>query len=101
MASIYLNDWGTVFEVTLVDELAAAVDVSTATTQEIVFRKPDGTVETKTSTFTNTGTDGKIEYTTVAGDLDVAGRWTIQGHVILPTGDFRSAIGEFHVRENV
>lgn len=100
MAEIYVNDWGTVFEVTLVDENDAAIDVSLATTQEIRFRKPDGVMDVQTSVFTTDGTDGKIEYTTVAGDLDVAGRWSIQGHVILPTGDWQSAIGEFHVREN-
>ena len=101
MPEIYVNDWGTKFQVTLVDQNDAVIDISAATTSELRFRKPDGALETKPATQPGGGTDGVLEYETVNGDLDTAGRWTIQAHVVLPTGDWSSSIGEFHVRENV
>lgn len=95
---VRLNDIGTTFEVTL-DDCGTVVPVNGATTQEILFKKPDGTVVTKTSVFTTDGTDGKIEYVTISGDLDQLGLWQLMGHVILPSGDWHSAIGSFQVED--
>ena len=103
---VHLDDEGTVFEVTLVRDLdetpLVPIDVSTATTQEIIFKKPDNTTVTQTSVFKTDGTDGIIQYTAVTGDINQAGVWKIQGRVVLPTpGDWRSSIQEFRVYENL
>lgn len=88
---IHLNDIGTVFEATIMDG-SAIVDVSSATTKELIFRKPSGAVITQTAVFTTDGTDGKIQYITIASDLDEAGDWKLQGRIILPTGEWRTDV---------
>ena len=79
---IYVGDEGTLFRVLILDcDTGLAIDISLATTIEIVFEDPLGTVVRKTASFTTDGTDGYIEYRTVTGDIDMSGSWTIQGFV--------------------
>ena len=105
---IHVDDVGTVLEITLKDEGSSPeiVDVSTASTKEILLLMPNGTLLTKTADFTTDGSDGKIEYTTVKGDLAISGVWKVQAHVILGTAspinsEWRSDIGEFNCYENL
>jgi len=101
----HYNDVGTVFLVTVQDCVsgtAAALDVSSATSLQLVFSAPDGTSSTKTATLNTDGTDGKIKYTTVDGDLDQVGTWRLQARVVFGvTGDWRSDISTFKVLENL
>lgn len=97
---VHVGDIGTVFTVTVADS-GTPVDISAATTIEIIFGKPyDNASVTKTAVFVTDGTDGKIKYTTVANDLNIAGPWEIQARITLPTGTWRSEVGEFTVHEN-
>ena len=83
MAELHLNDIGTVIRVRIIDEATdAALDVSGATTKQIIFKKPDNVSVTKTAVFTTNGSDGYIQYVTVANDLDVDGTWKVQGKAI-------------------
>ncbi len=93
-------DIGTVFRFTVKDG-DDSVDISSATTQEVCFRKPDNTVITKTTSFTNSGTDGKLQYTTVSGDIDQDGPWSAQVHLVLTSGTFRSTWYNFNVGANI
>jgi hypothetical protein len=65
-----------------------AIDVSTATTIEIIIKEEDGTTATKTAVFTTDGTDGAIRYQVEAAFHALSGTdpelWRYQGHVILP-----------------
>jgi hypothetical protein len=79
----------------------SVVDISTATTKQIIFRKPDKTLLEKTASFVIDGTDGKLKYTTIANDLDINGKWNLQVRVVLPTGDWHSDIYEFTVHANL
>ena len=64
------------------------VDVSSADTLQMILTKPDGTSSTKTATagdYTRVLTDGSSYaagfwgfYLTQTGDIDVAGRWSVQ-----------------------
>ncbi len=110
MASeIHVGDIGTVFEVTLKDEgnSPEIVDISTATTKELLFKAPSGTTLTKTAAFTTDGTDGKLEYTTTsATDLMMEGNWQIQAHIILGSAspkdaEWHSDIGSFRCHPNL
>lgn len=101
---------GTVLEVEIVESVLASsgntcilevVDVSSATTKEIILQKPDGTAMVKTAEFTVGGVDGLIRYVTIAADMDDVGKWLIQGHVIMPTGEWFSKVGEFNVGGNL
>jgi hypothetical protein len=97
---IHIGDIGTVFEITITD-CTAAVDISTATDMSIVFRKPDGAIVEKTAEFLTDGTDGKLAYTTVDGDIDQKGTWKIQAKVVMPSGAWSSNIDSFKVYENL
>jgi hypothetical protein len=69
----------------------AAVDVSTATVR-FLFVGPAGQTLFRAATFTTTGVDGQVEYTTTAADFVVVGTWTAQIRAAFPTGlDVRSA----------
>ncbi len=98
---IHLNDLGTDLVVTIKDG-TSVVDISTATTRQLILGKPDGTSLTKSGTFTTDGTDGKLQYTTIVSDLSVIGWWKIQGYIVTSTGKkFRSDIGNFEVHANI
>jgi hypothetical protein len=97
-----LGDIGTIFRKTIKDQDGVVVNISTATTKELIFTKPDGTQLTKTAVYTTDGTDGKIQYVAVAGDLDLEGKWGYHGHVIIPGGnggDWESTRTPFVVSE--
>lgn len=64
-----------------VRENGSALDVSGASTKQLVFKKPDGTKVTQTATFYTDGTDGVLQYTTVSGDIDQAGSWQCQAYL--------------------
>lgn len=99
---IHVGDVGTVITLTIYeDDGTTVVDVSSATTKTIYFKKPDGTKLAATAGFTTTGTDGKIAYTTVAGDVSVAGVWEVQGYVEIGTAKYYSTKGRFQVHGNL
>jgi hypothetical protein len=97
---IHLNDVGTKFLVTIKDG-SSAVNISSASTKEIIIQKPSGTKITATATFDSDGTDGKIHYVTVADDLDEAGSYKLQGKVIISDGTFYTDITSFKVYRNL
>ncbi len=97
---IHVGDIGTVFELTVMDG-AAVVNISTATTKQIILKKPDLTKSTKTATFTTDGSDGKMRYVIVADDLDQSGDWQAQGKIIMPSGTWYTDISEFTVHANL
>ena len=99
-SQIHKDDIGTKLLLTVTDD-GTAVDISSASSLSVFIRKPDGTVLTRTGTLNTTGTDGKMYYITLAGDLDAAGHYKIQGKVILPSGTFFTSISTFKVHCNL
>ena len=66
-----------------VRENGVAKDVSGATaTKQFIFYKPNTSSQTISVSFTNTGTDGKLVYTTTSGFLTPAGAWKVQARVV-------------------
>lgn len=100
---VHVSDIGTILRLTIRDQDKAAIDVSGATTKQIILRKTDqSTTLTKTASNFSDGTDGIIQYTTVSGDLTPAGPWKIQGRIVLSGGaDFRTEIKDFDVIGNL
>lgn len=74
---IHNGDIGTIIEATVKDG-ASSVDVSGATSVKFSVNPPRSAVKSFTAGFTSSGTDGKVRYTTVTGDIDVPGTWWIQ-----------------------
>lgn len=95
------DDVGVVFLITVVDQAGAAVDLSGATTISFIFQKPDDTLLVGTGTLATDGTDGKIQYEAEAGDLDVAGTWRYQTHVVIGGLSLYSTVIKFKVLQNL
>lgn len=80
-----IDDVGAPMTATIIDpETNAALDISNATTTDYRVRKPDQTTATWAAAFVTDGSDGKITYSTKPGDLDQAGTWLLEGHIISP-----------------
>ena len=97
---IHANDIGTKFVVTIKDG-DSAVNVSSATTKQIIIKKPSGTTLTNAAAFSSDGSDGKIYYSAVSGDLDEIGTYKIQGKVVITDGTFYTDIQSFKVHRNL
>jgi len=101
MASeIHEGDIGTKLLITVTDD-GSIVDISSASSLSIYIKKPDGTILTRTGVLETDGTDGKMYYITVAGDLDRAGNYKIQGKVVLPSGSYYTSTATFKVHCNL
>jgi hypothetical protein len=101
MASyIHEGDIGTKLLITIKDD-GSVVDISSASSLSIFIKRPDGTMLTRTGTLETDGTDGKIYYIIVAGDLNDAGLYKIQAQVILTSGAFYSSTANFKVHCNL
>ena len=96
---IVQNAVGLILEVVCVDENDVAINISAATTKDILIQRPNGFTITRAASFTTSGTDGKIRYITVAGDLIMAGRYKYQGHVVYSGNDRLTSAGAFVVEE--
>lgn len=73
---------GLIFRATVKDENGDAIDLSGASTKELHFEAPSGAGKEMTAAFYTDGTDGVIQYTTVSGDLDEDGTWSVQAYVV-------------------
>jgi len=80
----------------------AVINVSTASTKKITFRKASGTAMTKTASFTTDGSDGKIQWTTtLEAELSESGDWTMQGKVVMAGATYRTSMIIFRVAANL
>lgn len=97
---IHVGDIGTRFIVTVKDG-DDIIDISSATTKNLIFRKPDGTLLTKAASFYTDGTDGILTYSTVSGDLEDDGFWKLQGYLVITGGTWYTDIHDFNVHRNL
>lgn len=103
--TIQVGDEGTVFEFPITDE-GGVLSLANAVVLQVKFRKPKaGLLEAetviKTAILVTNGTDGKIKYTTIAGDIDRAGRWSVQAYIELPDWKGHSEVKIFQVKDNL
>jgi hypothetical protein len=85
---------------TIVED-GAELNISTATGKTIIVQKPDGTKTSFTATFYTDGTDAKIYYDTVAGDLNQAGLYKSQALLLMGGGTYYSSKGSFRIESNL
>jgi len=97
---IHVGDIGTAFEVTL-EDCDGVVNLTGATVLEYTFTDPSGASSVKTAALVTDGTDGKVVYNLVDGDLPTSGMWKLQVRVVLPTGTWYSNIEKFRVHDNL
>lgn len=98
---VHNADIGTIFRLAIVDTAGTAIDVSTAAVKFIYFQKPDGTKTKETAAFYTDGSDGIIQYTAVAGDIDQVGAWRVQGYVETSDGKFFTRKTSFTVLDTL
>ena len=100
-ATHFVGDIGTVFRFTIQDQDCDIVNLVTQTELLVFFKRPDGQSLQRSAALVTDGTDGQISYTTVAGDLSLEGRWSVQARVAIATGTFHSTVEHFEVRRNL
>ena len=81
--------------------LFTTVDIPTATGLSLEVRKPSGALVSLPGLLYGDGTDGKMKYTTVAGDLDEVGNYEMQGAAVIGGWNGRSDKHRFMVLSNV
>ena len=77
------------------------LDVSSATTKQLIIKKPNGVKITGDASFQTDGTDGLIYYRTVAGDLDQAGTYNVQAYIEMPSFSGYTTPTSFQVASNI
>ena len=98
---IHVGDIGTIFTITIT-EGGSAIDISSATTKEFHFDRPNANGKfSKDAIFVTNGMNGELKYTTVADDLDTPGEWLIQTYLVMPSGEWHTNIDTFKVFENI
>ena len=101
------SDAGTVISITVMDgsDPPVAQDISTTTTKEFIFRRVgSSTTFTRTAVFDGTGgTNGVLQYTSLAGDFAVPGVYEMQAHIIsaAPLYDRYTSKGLLQIGANV
>lgn len=103
-SDVPLGTIGTRFELEIKDQDSVVVDISGATSLTMTFRDPTGAVFTRTASLVNIGTDGKLDYTSVSGDIPedgVKGTWQRQGDIVIPAGTYPTTIVKFEVTANL
>ena len=102
MERIQKNAIGAIIRLTIQED-GVVVDISAVTSKSLVFKKPLGTIVSKTAVFTNSGTDGKLQYVTESGFADEVGIWSVQADIIFPSTGYqgRSEQVTFAVLENL
>ena len=99
--SLHINDYGTVFNITIKDQDDVVVDLSTGSGSIITFFPPHQDSFSRTPVMPNGGTDGLLRYTIQSGELSQAGIWSISAEIITPSGHFYSNVPEFRVLCNI
>lgn len=99
---IHKNDSNLGLRFTIKDEDDNVINLGAASKIDIIFKKPDNTKLTKTGSLVTDGSDGKTQYATATGDLDVIGWWRSQCFVDLgASGSFYSDVVRFKVHDNL
>lgn len=76
-------------------------DVSSASLIQFLFKKPDQSVLTTTGSWNTTGTDGNVQYTSIANDFDQIGLWKYQVHIVMPGETLTSTQSSFRVQDSI
>jgi hypothetical protein len=94
---------GAIIAIEVVDANGVPISIAGATQLRILLGKPNGTVVTKAGVYKTDGTDGIVQYVTVAGDLDQCGWWSAQANIQFSGGtlDYWSVTVNFKVLPNL
>lgn len=97
---IRISDYGTIIYGTISDS-SGTIDISSATTKQIILLRPDGTKVQEDATFVTDGTDGRLSYTIQSTDFSLAGIWRVQWYIVMTSGSWKTDIKTFKVYNNL
>lgn len=101
MNNIHVGDIGVNFFATILDENSNVIDLSSATSMYFNFKRPNNTSFSVIPSFYSDGTDGNLVYSTVSGDISLAGLYSLQVAVTTPAQSFSTDISTFRVERNI
>jgi hypothetical protein len=80
--SLHVGDIGAVIRLTVYED-GSPKNISSAVPKQLKIRKPDGSVTTKTASFSTDGTNGQLQCVTDISDLDQEGRYTVSAYMTI------------------
>lgn len=90
-----------ILEFDIVDQDGTVIDISGATTMDIILADPSGNIETFAASHITTGDDGKLGYIIESDKLDEAGLWRAQAKVTITNYDYYSPVKTFFVKSRL
>jgi len=99
MENIRLLDESTI--IVTIKEGGVVVPVQDTTSRQIILKKPSGTTLTKSAVFLTNGSDGKVKYKMLPGEVNELKTWSVQAIVQWSDGRFASTIDSFDVESNL
>ena len=100
MTDLHISDVGTLIKMLVLDG-TTPVDLSTATTKEILFKHKTGVTFRRAGSFLTNGTDGYLTYVLVNGDIELQGKWELQVYLEFSTGHWHSSKATFEAATNI
>ena len=100
MTEFGLGDEGNILRLT-VKENDIAKDIQTASAVTYKIKKPDETVVEVTASFDTNGTNGKVIYAFVTGDLNMLGLYEVQVKIVTSTWIGTTSSYLFTVRDTL
>jgi hypothetical protein len=105
----HAGDIGTILRMKLMElpenvtdpNLAQPIDLTNAADMTFTFVNSKKRRFVVPATLTTDGTDGRLEYSTQAGDLDISGRWKMQAKFRIGAGIWNSEVVIFQVDANI
>jgi len=101
LPELHVSDIGTLFISTIYNQDETIQNLASATNLAINFYTPSRETKERTATLYTNGTDGKIVYTLIDGDIDEAGLWSYQVVVEFVGGTWHTNIEKFVVYPNI
>jgi len=100
MTEFGLNDIGNILRLTILED-GVAKDIQLATAKTYLIKKPDETVSEVNAVFDTNGSNGKVIYTFVTGDLDQVGLYEVQVKIVTASWTGISSSYSFLVRDTL
>ena len=99
---IHVGDIGVLFQVTVLTNLGAPVNLVGGSGFNFRLEHTSGVFIDRIPVFTTNGADGGLQWaTTSTADLTLAGSWQLQVLVTVASGTFRSTYAPFTVQPNL
>lgn len=99
---IHVGDIGTAMVFQVVDQSNNIVDLSSASAMQVILKAPSwSSGQAFTAVWSTNGTDGKMQYVSIASTFSEPGTWQAQVYFAIGGGAWKSDIVKFKVKANL